>query len=277
MNNIGNTSHGKPNVVRLLTLNIASPSSEKAARQLAWLNARSDDIVVFTETGVGSGTQMVVSAYRSAGYDIAFEPPPAGERGVMVASRIHTGGAPSLFLSQWSHRFTNLRVQIGKRMIDVVGLYVPSRDALPEKIDRKLRFIRLTTEVLEERRHKQGMIVLGDINVLEPTHEPAYSFFQKWEYDFYECLASVGYDAFRLKHGRLAEYSWVGRTGDGYRYDHAFVSEDVAACVVQCLYNHETRKLGLSDHSALEVMLDGDFDVERIPVTALVRRQNLLF
>jgi exodeoxyribonuclease III len=32
-------------------------------------------------------------------------------------------------------------------------------------------------------------------------------------------------DAFRHLHPHACEYSWVGRTGDGYRYDHAFCSQ----------------------------------------------------
>ena len=58
-------------------------------------------------------------------------------------------------------------------------------------------------------------------------------------------------DAFRHLHPTAAEYSWVGRTGDGYRLDHAFCSARLAPASSGCRYLHEPRADGLSDHSAL--------------------------
>jgi exodeoxyribonuclease-3 len=58
-------------------------------------------------------------------------------------------------------------------------------------------------------------------------------------------------DAFRHLHPTAAEYSWVGRTGDGYRYDHVFCSASLCPLIASCQYVHEPREDGLSDHSAL--------------------------
>jgi exodeoxyribonuclease III len=65
-------------------------------------------------------------------------------------------------------------------------------------------------------------------------------------------------DAYRLRHPGEDEYSWVGRTGDGYRYDHAFVSRGLAGTVDGCAYVHGIR-VGAgrwTDHSALTLGLD---------------------
>jgi hypothetical protein len=51
------------------------------------------------------------------------------------------------------------------------------------------------------------------------------------------------------------EHSWVGRTGDGYRYDHAFCSPALAGHLTACHYLHQPRHDRLSDHSALTVRL----------------------
>ena len=98
---------------------------------------------------------------------------------------------------------------------------------------------------------------LGDLNVLEPDHRPHYPFFVPFEYDFYRALiAEHGFtDAFRQLHPAAAEYSWVGRTGDGYRYDHAFCSAILTPAIRSCQYLHEPRTSRLSDHSALTVGL----------------------
>ena len=56
-------------------------------------------------------------------------------------------------------------------------------------------------------------------------------------------------------HPQDAEYSWVGRTGDGYRYDHAFCSRSLRDLITACGYLHQPRQDKLSDHSALTLCL----------------------
>lgn len=44
------------------------------------------------------------------------------------------------------------------------------------------------------------VVVMGDLNVLEPDHDPRYAVFGEWEYDFYRAFDRSGFeDAFRLK------------------------------------------------------------------------------
>ena len=78
-----------------------------------------------------------------------------------------------------------------------------------------------------------------------------------FEYDFYRQLTDAyGFvDAFRALHPDSVEHSWVGRTGDGYRYDHAHCSADLAGKLLACDYVHQPRVDRLSDHSALSVRL----------------------
>ncbi|GGO89618.1 hypothetical protein [Wenjunlia tyrosinilytica] len=87
--------------------------------------------------------------------------------------------------------------------------------------------------------------------------QPRYPFFRPFEYDFHRWLGEAGYrDAFRLLHPAAAEYSWVGRTGDGYRYDHAFVSGALERETGGCAYVHEPRtQTRLTDHSGLSLQL----------------------
>jgi len=49
----------------------------------------------------------------------------------------------------------------------------------------------------------------------------------------------------------LAKYSWIGKTGNGYRYDHCFVSNVLLPATKNSFYLHESRLRKLSDHSAL--------------------------
>jgi exodeoxyribonuclease III len=92
---------------------------------------------------------------------------------------------------------------------------------------------------------------------LEPDHQPRYKFFAPFEYAFYRQLTDdCGLiDAFRALHPKKIQHSWVGRTGDGYRYDHVHCTAGLATKLVSCDYLHEVRIDRLSDHSALSVRL----------------------
>jgi exodeoxyribonuclease III len=140
----------------------------------------------------------------------------------------------------------------------VIGLYVPSRDASVEKTERKRKWLAACDAALASVTSEMPAVVLGDLNVLEPGHQPWYSFFAPFEYDFYRTLTGAHglTDAFRHLHLQDAEYSWVGRTGDGYRYDHAFCSRSLRDLITACGYLHPPREDKLSDHSALTLHLD---------------------
>lgn len=64
-------------------------------------------------------------------------------------------------------------------------------------------------------------------------------------------------DAYRQMQPVANEYSWVGKTGDGYRYDHVFVSTSLAGQITDCTYLHACRvgPDAFTDHSGLSARL----------------------
>jgi exodeoxyribonuclease-3 len=114
--------------------------------------------------------------------------------------------------------------------IHIIGAYIPSRDASTDKTERKRTWLAACHKALANWPATSAML-LGDLNVLEPGHQPHYPFFAPFEYDFYRQLTDdCGLvDAFRTLHPNTVEHSWVGRTGDGYRYDHAHCTGDLAS------------------------------------------------
>lgn len=252
----------------LLTLNINNPSPERAERQLAWLAERDEQIFVLTETAPSRGCALLQRQFTGAGHRVVFPEPPSGERGVMIVSRARAEiGGWSERLDYLATRCASVTVATSQVSIEIVGLYVPSRDASWEKTERKRRFIDDFRTAWAGGSANPLPIVLGDLNVLEPAHRPHYSFFQHFEYDFYRMLASDGLgDAYRRLHPAEIEHSWVGRTGDGYRYDHAFVAAPLLDRLAECAYVHQPRLDRLSDHSALTVCLKG-LTPELLPVS----------
>ena len=71
----------------------------------------------------------------------------------------------------------------------VIGLYVPSRDASADKTERKRKWLAACDAALASAAAGTPLIVAGDLNILEPGHQPRYPFFAPFEYDFYQALA----------------------------------------------------------------------------------------
>jgi exodeoxyribonuclease-3 len=241
-----------PESVGILAMNIGNPSRERAERQLEWLQERDEDILVLTETAPSRGCELIAERFGGARWEVRFPRPGEGERGVMIASRVGLAERGEDVISYLPARAELATLAGG--VLEVLGVYVPSRDDSIVKTERKRRFIEDLSDGAREVP-SQGVLI-GDLNVLEPSHRPPYAWFQDWEYDFYDGLLTAGWvDAYRLRSPAAIEHSWVSHDGDGYRYDHAFVSAALAERVLDCSYVHETREPGLTDHSAMTLRL----------------------
>ena len=241
--------------VRILTLNISGPAVERAYRLANYIFKLGPDVAVLTETRANPGTRQLPAALEEAGYtSLAPVPPTAGERGVAILGRVPLVAVeppPSVDLP---HRLIEAEAA-GTRLLAV---YVPSRDASQAKIERKRRFLEQLLEAVESSARSGPVVLMGDLNIVSRDHEPRYSTFRTWEYDALDRLAALGMvDVFAELHPGAQAHSWIGRTGNGYRYDYAFVSRDLMGSVRACEYLHEPRESGLSDHAALLMTLKG--------------------
>jgi exodeoxyribonuclease III len=242
----------------LITFNIGNPSVERAARQLEWLAERPENVFVLTETKASEGCRHLAESFRTAGYAVTYPEPNIGEYGVMIISTLASRPDPiTTRLTYLPSRAAGALIPTDRGPVRVIGAYVPSRNASAQKVERKRRWLTEFSLALANGPQDQATLLLGDLNILEPDHQPHYHFFQPFEYDFYRALADQHglVDAFRHMHPDLTEHSWVGRSGDGYRYDHAHCTKDLAAELTECAYLHQPRLTRLSDHSALTVRL----------------------
>jgi exodeoxyribonuclease-3 len=255
----------------LLTFNIANPSAQRAERQLAWLASRDEDIFILTETKASDGCRLLADSFRSAGYAVIYPEPEPGEYGSMIISRVDAEpmdfGARIGYLPS---RAVAATLPTPNGPVRVLGLYVPSRDASLNKTERKKKWLFAFLAALATNE-PTPTVLMGDLNVLEPGHQPHYPFFAEFEYDFYRALLNAHglVDAFRHLHPEAVEHSWVGRTGDGYRYDHALCSSTLGEHLADCGYIHEPRLERLSDHSALTMRIT-------VPPPALLPTSNAL-
>lgn len=239
----------------VLTFNIGNPSLDRARRQFAWLLGRDEHVLVLTETKASAGCRMLAEEFTAAGYAVHWPDHGPGEYGAMIVSTVaatpdngfgdRVGYLPS--------RAAAVILPAPAGLLRVIGLYVPARDASAEKTERKRKWLAACDAALAAAVGEMPVILLGDLNILEPDHWPSYPFFAPFEYDFYRALVGTHRlaDAFRHLHPDEAEHSWVGRSGEGYRYDHVFCSDYLARQIIACDYLHQPCADKLSDHSAV--------------------------
>ena len=73
----------------------------------------------------------------------------------------------------------------------------------------------------------------------------------------FEAMSTMGWnDAWRTRNPAGREFTWYSRpANNGFRLDHAFLSPSLMPRLASVQYVHETRRPGVTDHSALVVDL----------------------
>lgn len=257
----------RPSEARIVTCNVQRASVSRARRQADWLLGIGADVLVLTEVSADESGDVLASLLAADGFGVLLPKPSANDRyRVLVASRDAEPIAVDVGAGSMGHRCVAVRATVRAGEIGVVGLYVPSRGPKERRNQDKRAFqdrvAAMLPDVSEALDVAGPVVVTGDLNVVEPAHDPRYAVFGGWEYDFYRAFDQAGFDdAFRIMQPDTMDYSWFGRPSadgwrNGYRFDHAFVSRAHRAAVRDCRYDHSVRTAGLTDHSALTLTLD---------------------
>jgi exodeoxyribonuclease III len=253
--------------IQVLTCNVQRASVSRVRRQAAWLAGSDADVLVLTEVSSGESGDVLAQLLADGGFGVTLPAPSATDRyRVLVACRGVEPACVDVGASSMGHRCVAVRAGFSAGEIGVTGLYVPSRGPKARRNQDKRAFQDRVATVLPHIPPVMDVpgpiVVAGDLNVLEPDHDPRFGVFGEWEYDFYRAFGQAGFDdAFRIKEPSVMDYSWFGRPladgkRNGYRFDHAFVSRAHRTAVVACRYDHSVRTAGLTDHSALSLTLD---------------------
>jgi exonuclease III len=124
----------------------------------------------------------------------------------------------------------------------LVGIYMPNMLA-------KVPYWETLISTL--RRGNGGhALAIGDFNTCRPYLDEAGAIDKTAHY--MDRIAEIGFcDLWRRRNPELREYSWFSTRGNGFRIDHAFLSDALAARTGTIHYSHEERLAGISDHSPL--------------------------
>lgn len=251
----------------LMTVNIGAAALDRAARIGDWIAGGDDDVVVLTETSAGKGTATLMDRYARAGWAYTELTDMDGDRGAALASRLAPGHiAAQRMPVTLAHRLATLSLGTEPEAV-VLGVYVPSRDRSEAKVERKRAFLSELLTAIEacDSGVRERLILAGDFNVVA-ADSPMARTMMPFELEVLPRLADAGLADLAAAAGLADQPTWVGRTGDRYRYDYVFAGAALAAQVADVEFLHETRTLGLTDHSALRVRFEGD--AERIAVAA---------
>ena len=245
-------------MLSVLTLNMQAAAKPRAQALLAWLDERTDDVIILTETSAGDGTAYLLNQARQAGLAVVKTPDTTGERGVAILSRIPIVARPDLTAGVTLPGRIAAATIPGEPEITVLGVYVPSSDRAPDKIARKRDFIASLLAALAAlpAPTRSRLVLGGDYNVIRRDHQPSYRGFLPFEYAMLDALDDHALvDAQRCCSPGVQEYSWIGRSGNGYQFDYFHVGAELASRLDGCRYLHEPRELGLSDHAAVSLSL----------------------
>ena len=249
-------------MLSLLTLNIGAAARERAEAMLAWLAQRPEEVFLLTETSAGPGTDYILGQFRRAGYAVVQTPVRDGDRGTALVSRVQLHAER---FEQFAD--ASLPGRLAGAVLDteppvaVLSVYVPSRDRSLDKTEKKQAFVASLLAGLDAMPDQlRGRLVIGgDYNVIARDHRPLHPGFLPFEFGLLEALERYGFvDTHQHCAPGVQAHSWIGRTGDGYRYDYFHVGRKLAGRIKACAYLHETREQRLTDHAAVTLTLDID-------------------
>lgn len=240
-------------MVGLLTLNVARPTRERAAGLLEWLWHRPEDLLVLTEVARGGGSELMAQVCREAGHSVLASG--GDDYGVLLVARRGTlEPAPDVAVPpSFPGRLLPARWQ-GLLVLGVYGAASdPVRYSSATQRRRKRDWLAELDLALGTLDVPEPCVLIGDLNVVAPGHGDPLPHVLPEETAFYHRLSEA--HGFVDAHGVGPEVSWMDHSGVGCRYDHAFVSADLAPRVVDCVLEHSSRVSGHTDHSALRLDL----------------------
>ena len=220
----------------------------RAKAIVAALAALRPNVVVLSEFPPTSRGVELLSRLAEIGlsrHESGLSPDPAYPNTVCIASEFPIEDV-RLPLADSPNRHRVLEASIGGVL--VVGVYFPQNEP-------KVAFWR--NEFLPYARECVGgqALLIGDWNsgshYLDETGATLYGAPE------FEAMSTMGWcDAWRRLNPDGREYTWYSRPyNNGFRLDHAFLSPSLMPRLASVQYAHETRRPGVTDHSALVVDL----------------------
>jgi exonuclease III len=225
--------------MRLLAWNIRQGGGSRLPQIADALSRHEADVLVLSEYRGGEAAVRLLAALATLGYRCATPlAPPPGRSGVLIAARCAfrdhgevDGGLPEPYRMVGAE-FPAFRL---------VGIYMPNLLA-------KMPYWETLIATLGETGGRA--LAVGDFNTCRPYLDETGAIDRTAHY--MDKMAEIGFcDLWRRRNPELREYSWFSTRGNGFRIDHAFLSDALVAHTGAIRYSQAERLAGISDHSPL--------------------------
>ena len=225
-------------MLRILSWNIQQGGGSRIAKIIKAIQEMDAQVVVLSEfhnndSGLRIRTNLIKLGYI---HQVVGQTKPATNT-VGIFSKLPAGSA---LFENADDEYSHGLVRADFTAFRLYGAY------FPHKKKHKL-FEFLINEELDE---KIPSILVGDLNTGKNYIDQKGNSF--WYTEQLESLEEKGYlDAFRLVNEDLAEFSWYSHQGNGFRYDHSYIDDNLKGIVKDCYYKHEYRIDKCADHSPM--------------------------
>ena len=133
-------------------------------------------------------------------------------------------------------------VSVNFAMFRLIGIYMPNLLA-------KVPYWEALIAALSAQSATRALAI-GDFNTCRAYLDEAGAIDPTAHY--MDAIEQIGFrDLWRQRYPERREYSWFSTRNNGFRIDHAFLSQDLVTVAGTIHYSHEERVAGLSDHSPL--------------------------
>ena len=224
-------------MLKLLSWNIQQGGGSRVKSILQFLAQQAAHIIVLSEFRNNKNGAFIRTKLLEKGYHFQFVSLAGSEvNSVLIASKIPASSR--LFVDR-KEDFDHSIICAEFAAFRCFGVY------LPHKKKHKLFDI-----LHQEVQHAKPSIIAGDFNTgINHVDQKGSSFWSTDELKKFEELKV--HDAFRHVHGQVESYSWYSHQGNGYRYDHTYIHNDLLPLIKNCDYIHDAREKKYSDHSPM--------------------------
>lgn len=230
--------------MKITTLNLRHGGGQRIDLCLGYLVSTQSDVLVLTEFRNNQNGIKLKQHLKDHGFNFFFSPTEDSNNSILIATRTNA------YLDSIKDLTENDKHRACLVTVDglkIMGVY------FPQKNEKQTLF----KTILDDNNEllKQKSLIIGDFNTGLPFQDESKESFYCVK-EFYR-LNEVGFiDAWRSRHPDKFEFSWFSKADNGFRIDHAFVTESFNSLISSVEYDHFPRNKKITDHSALLIDLN---------------------
>ncbi len=236
-------------MIRILSWNILHGGGKRAEAILDAIKKHKPDIVTLQEFRHSSNKMQLLTGLSEMGLKNQFVPDTqsARENSLIIAARYEFQAVVFPDASEIStHAIESVFPALGD--LKMIAVHLPHKK-------KQLPYFHALLDLGASVTNGNGLLI-GDFNCGIPFEDSETKSFYATHL-FQQLLRNGWIDAWRSRNKNKREFTWIStKQHNGFRYDHALVTEGFNSKIIDIRYDHEVRLDKLSDHSLLLIDID---------------------